>query len=99
MIQSAAHLLERFGGHRGAGGLSVKVENLDALCSYFKDYCKNTISDENLIKIGSVDTILYPHEWTDDILAQINQLAPFGEGNQEPTFLLENMTIDKVEKV
>lgn len=99
MIQSAEHLLERFGGHRWAGGLSVKVENLDALCTYFKEYCKTHISDANLIKIGSVDTILYPHEWTDDILAQINQLAPFGEGNQEPTFLLQNMTIDKVEKV
>ena len=99
MIQSAGHLLERFGGHRWAGGLSVKLENLEELCTYFKDYCNTHITDENLVKIGTVDTILYSHEWTDDILVQINKLAPFGEGNQEPVFLLKDLIIHKVEKV
>ena len=99
MIQSAGHLLERFGGHKWAGGLSVKLENLEALCSYFKDYCNTHITEDNLVKTGIADTILYPHEWTDDILVQINKLAPFGEGNQEPVFLLKDLVIHKVEKV
>ncbi|MEI6426686.1 MAG: hypothetical protein WCO66_05070, partial [Candidatus Absconditabacteria bacterium] len=99
MIQSAAHLLERFGGHRGAGGLTVKIENLDPLCRYFEAYCLEHITDEHLIKTDTVDTPLYEHEWDDDTLSQINKLAPFGEGNQEPTFLLKDMTIHKIEKV
>ena len=99
MIQSAAHLLERFGGHRWAGGLTVKIENLDPLCRYFEAYCLEHITDEHLIKTDTVDTLLYEHEWDDDTLSQINKLAPFGEGNQEPTFLLKDMTIHKIEKV
>ena len=99
MIQSAEHLLERFGGHKGAGGLSVKLENLEALREYFKDYCNACITEDNLIKIFTIDTVIYPHEWNDSTLRQINKLAPFGEGNQEPIFLLEKLQINRIEKV
>lgn len=46
-----------------------------------------------------VDTILQPHEWNWEELEAIQLLAPFGEGNQEPNFLLENIKVDRVEKV
>lgn len=99
MIKTASHLLQRFGWHRWAGWLSVDLDNLDELVSHFQDYCEKKISDKDLKKSVTIDTKLYQHERDNDSLAKINRLAPFGEGNAEPTFLLENTRVNKVEKV
>ena len=99
MIKSAGHLLQRFGGHRWAGWLSVNLDNLDELVAHFHDYCEKKISEKDLKKIISIDTKLYHNEWDIDSLCKIDKLAPFGEGNAEPTFLLENTRVNKVEKV
>ncbi len=92
-------LLERFWGHRWAGWLTVKLENLDTLIEKFHTYCEACITEENLIKSVKVDTKIYEYERENTILKKIDQLAPFGEGNQEPIFLLENVTIQKIEKI
>jgi len=99
MIQSAEHLLERFGGHKWAGWLTVKLENLDALKKYFEDYCMECITDKYLEKVVEIDTHICEHEWEYETLAKIDQLAPFGQGNPEPVFLLENVKIEKVQKI
>lgn len=99
MISSASNLLERFWGHRGAGGLSVKLEHLDRLIVHFQNHCNACIEEKDLIKTVKVDTKIYHHERDNETLAKIQKLAPFGEGNPEPIFLLENVQIQKVEKV
>ncbi|MFA7717676.1 MAG: single-stranded-DNA-specific exonuclease RecJ [Candidatus Absconditabacterales bacterium] len=99
MISTASDLLERFGGHKGAGGLAVKLENLDKLIQRFQTHCNDCIQDHDLIKSIKVDTKIYQHEWDNEILGKIQKLAPFGEGNSEPVLLLEDITINKVEKV
>lgn len=91
--------MERFGGHKGAGGLAVKLENLPALIERFEAYCQSSIQDVDIVKIVKVDTKVYGHEWNNETLAQIQKLAPFGEKNPEPVFILEDITIQKVEKV
>lgn len=99
MLKSNWDLLERFGGHRWAGGLTVKLKNLDTIIKKFSDYCEDIITDDHLIKSVKVDTKIYEHEREDTILSDIDKLAPFGEGNKEPVFLLENVSIKKIEKV
>ncbi len=99
MLKSAGDLLVRFGGHRWAGWLTVKLENLDTLIQKFNDYCEQCISDDHLIKSVQVDTKIYEHERNNATLTNIDRLAPFGEGNEEPIFLLENVSIQKIEKV
>ncbi len=99
MLKSTGDLLERFGGHRWAGWLTVKLENLNALIEKFTEYCEKSITEENLIKAMDIDTKIYENERDDDILVNIDKLAPFGEGNKEPIFLLENILISKLEKV
>jgi single-stranded-DNA-specific exonuclease len=99
MLKTCWDILERFGGHRWAGGLSVKLENLDELIQRFNTHCEQCINDKNLIKSVKVDTKIYEHERDNETLANIDKLAPFGEGNKEPVFLLENIKIKKIEKV
>ncbi len=99
MLKTADHLLERYGGHKQAGGLTVKLENLDSLKNHFLEYVDDLISEETLIRTINVDTIFYAHEWNNDTLRQIQKLAPFGVGNEEPNFLFEECTIVWVDKV
>jgi single-stranded DNA-specific DHH superfamily exonuclease len=77
----------------------VKLENLDELRKRFECYCEECIKDEDIEKSLSIDTKIYPYEWNTETLTTVNKLAPFGEGNKEPLFLLENVTIKKIEKV
>lgn len=99
MLKSMGDLLERFWWHRWAGGLTVKLENLDKLIQRFNQHCEQCITDNHLIKSVSVDTRIYEHERNNATLTKIDKLAPFGEGNEEPIFLFENITIKKIEKV
>ncbi|RAL55682.1 single-stranded-DNA-specific exonuclease RecJ [SR1 bacterium human oral taxon HOT-345] len=99
MIIQASPYLKRFGGHKGAGGLTVDLEHLDTVLGIFQNYCQSRITSEQLEKVIQVDTCLLSHEWNTEELSEIEQLAPFGEGNQEPNFLLEGIKVEKVEKV
>ena len=99
MIIQASPYLKRFWGHKGAWGLTVDLEHLDTVLSIFQNYCQSCITSEQLEKVIQVDTRLLSHEWNAEELSEIEQLAPFGEGNQEPNFLLEGIKVEKVEKV
>lgn len=99
MIIQASPYLKRFWGHKGAWGLTVDLEHLDTVLSIFQNYCQSCITSEQLEKVIQVDTCLLSHEWNVEELSEIEQLAPFGEGNQEPNFLLEGIKVEKVEKV
>jgi single-stranded DNA-specific DHH superfamily exonuclease len=46
-----------------------------------------------------IDTKIYEHERDDNILEKIDRLAPFGEWNEEPIFLLEDIIIKTIEKI
>lgn len=99
MIWQAAPVLLRFGGHRWAGGLSTTIDHFDEVLQIFKDYCNEKINESDLEKTIKIDTRIYHEERWTDAIESIEKLAPFWEWNQEPVFLIENVIIDKIEKV
>jgi single-stranded DNA-specific DHH superfamily exonuclease len=72
---------------------------LDEVISRFQKYCKKNIKETDLPKTITIDTKIYPQEREQNLLQSINEFAPFGEGNEEPSFLFENVEIKKIEKV
>ena len=99
MILAHKDLLERYGGHKGAGGLTVKIEKLELLCQQMQTYCSGKICLEDLEKTLFVDTKIFPHERNTDNFSLIEIFSPFGEGNREPLFLFEEVEVHRVEKV
>lgn len=97
MISKAAAYLLRFGGHKGAGGLTVELGHLEQVIQIFQNYCQENITPDQLEKVTKVDTVLLDHEWNDEELKDIALLAPFGEGNQEPLFMLKHIKVVRVE--
>lgn len=76
--------LEKFGGHPMAAGLSLKEENINPFRISLNE--KQQMSEEDLTEKIWIDTRL-PFEYiTEELIEQLNLLAPFGKGNEKPVF-------------
>ncbi|HNG96709.1 MAG TPA: DHHA1 domain-containing protein [Candidatus Absconditabacterales bacterium] len=93
MLYHVAPLLDRFGGHKQAGGLTVSIDKLNELQQELTIYCDRIITSEMMIKKTIVDTMLYDYELTNESFHAVDALTPFGEGNREPLFLLPDVVI------
>ena len=99
MITKASPYLKRFWWHKGAWWLTIELEDLEKVINIFEKHCNECITPENLEKVTMIDTVLLPHEWNYEELSEIECLAPFWEWNNEPSFLFENVKVNRVEKV
>lgn len=90
-IEACSDLLESFGGHMFAAGLTLKKENIQAFRERFEDYVNRTISDEQLVPRVFIDTELSFSEISDDFFKVMNQFQPFGPDNMSPIFMSRNV--------
>lgn len=100
-LDECRDLLINGGGHAGAAGVKLEREKLYAFRERMNEYYRSL----NLIE---QEKYLYVHEdlCVDDfddlsmsLIEELKQLEPFGEGNTEPIFKLENVEIDEVRKM
>lgn len=99
MLSKAEDKLIRFGWHKQAGWLAVDLNKFDEVKEFFENYWREKINESDLEKCFKIDTKIYPNEWNIGTLQDIDKLAPFGEWNKEPVFILENINVKKIEKV
>src|SRR4051794_5968251 len=87
-LGACAHLLERWGGHRAAAGLSIAAENVEAFGAAFAAHAAGLLLDDDLRPLTRIDAVV-PRgtRLTLDLCAELAQLAPFGLGNPEVTLL------------
>ena len=90
-INACSRLLESFGGHKFAAGLSLKVENVDAFSECFEKYVSETITPEQLVPVIQVDAELSFSDIDRKFFNVMNQMAPFGPGNMSPVFITKNV--------
>ncbi len=85
------NILLKGGGHKMAGGFSIKVENIEK----FKDFIFRKFQNLNQISINErlllLDEIISPSAVNLDFYNKVSLLAPFGSGNPEPKFVIENV--------
>ena len=90
-IDACSDLLENFGGHMYAAGLTMKKENLKAFQRRFEEVVSETISPEMLIPVVEIDTEIKLSDITPRFFRILKQFQPFGPGNLAPVFLTENV--------
>ena len=90
-IESCSDLLENFGGHKYAAGLTMKVQNLPMFRERFEKFVKETIDPEQLIPVVEIDTELQLKDINDKFFRILKQFEPFGPENISPVFLSENV--------
>lgn len=90
-IDDCSDLLEHFGGHKYAAGLSLKPENLPAFAERFEKYVSEHLENEELVPELNVDIRLNFSDITPKFVRILKQFAPFGPGNLSPVFLSDNV--------
>jgi single-stranded-DNA-specific exonuclease len=90
-IEACSDLLESFGGHMFAAGLTLKKENIQSFRERFEEYVNNTISDEQLMPRIFIDEELYFSEVDEEFYKGLNQFQPFGPENMSPIFVSRNV--------
>ncbi len=90
-IESCADLLENFGGHMYAAGLTLKEENLQEFADRMDAYIAGHVTAEMLTPVVEVDSKLDFAQITPKFFRILKQFQPFGPGNNNPIFVTENV--------
>ena len=78
-----------------AGGFTVKKSNISIFRNFLISNFEKTQKKTSKLKNLYLDTIISPSAVNEDFFSEINKLAPFGSGNNEPKFVIENLKVIK----
>ncbi len=90
-IDSCRDLLENFGGHTYAAGLSMRVENVPEFKRRFEEYVEANILPAQIQSELTIDGMLDFKDITHRFLMDLRKFAPFGPDNQKPLFCTEHV--------
>ncbi|HET9052861.1 MAG TPA: DHHA1 domain-containing protein, partial [Cyclobacteriaceae bacterium] len=92
-ILKCSDLLEKFGGHKYAAGLTMDKKNLAAFQQRFEEVVATQITSEMLTPSIEIDTQISLDAITPKFLNVLKQMAPFGPENQKPVFEAKNVYV------
>ena len=90
-IEHCRDLLENFGGHTYAAGLSMKVENVDEFTRRFETYVTEHILPEQTSAVIDIDAEIDFRDITSKFHADLKKFNPFGPDNHKPIFCTHNV--------
>ena len=85
-VETCRDLLENFGGHTYAAGLSLKEENLEAFKERFQQIAAEEIIPEQMVPQIDIDAFLDLKEISPKFMSDLKKMSPFGPENQKPIF-------------
>lgn len=86
VVESCRDLLENFGGHTYAAGLSLKEENLQRFKERFQQIAAQEIVPEQLVPQIDIDAVLDLKQINAKFMSDLKKMSPFGPGNHKPVF-------------
>ncbi len=95
-LDYCSDLLVQFGGHELAAGLSVQRCNIEEFRNRINEYAKDKLSEDDLRISIEADCEILPDEIDLATAEDIARLEPFGVANPTPTFIIRDLTIDKL---
>ena len=95
-LESCSNLLEKFGGHELAAGLSIKTENIEKFREEINKCAEEKIDELTMAPTIPVDAVIKPSYITLETVDEINRLQPFGVDNPAPVFAVRNIKIHKI---
>ena len=92
-ISGCSDLLEKYGGHKYAAGLTLDKSNLVAFQERFEQIVSSTITEEMLTPIIEIDLSVQFDALTSKFYSVLKQMAPFGPENPKPVFEAKNVSV------
>ena len=90
-IEHCRDLLENFGGHTYAAGLSMKAENVEEFTRRFEEYVTNHILPEQTCAVINIDAEIDFKDITPKFHSDLKKFNPFGPDNHKPIFCTNNV--------
>lgn len=90
-ISECADLLDQYGGHMYAAGVTMDVDKVDAFKKRFEEVVSRDITEDQLIPSVNVDTVIFLDEINNRFYNVLSQMGPFGPQNMQPVFVSENL--------
>ncbi|MBU1344299.1 MAG: single-stranded-DNA-specific exonuclease RecJ, partial [Proteobacteria bacterium] len=92
-LMASESLLEKFGGHAMASGLTVSKSNLSALSQSLNLHMETRYTEKDFKKTLTIDAILDLDDINFDLAREIDRLRPFGVANPEPVFICKDIHV------
>lgn len=90
-LNRCKELLDKYGGHKLAAGLSLKKENIAPLRRMLNEFC--TLTEQDMAEKVSIDMELPFSCVTEKLVSELELLEPFGKGNTKPVFAAKNVSV------
>lgn len=90
-LNRCKELLDKYGGHKLAAGLSLKKENIAPLRRMLNDSC--TLTEQDMAEKVSIDMEMPFSCVTEKLVSELELLEPFGKGNTKPVFAARNISV------
>ncbi len=92
-ISKCSELLEQFGGHMYAAGLTMSIDKVEAFKEKFEQVVSEKISDDQLIPLIAIDSEIDLKDINFKFFDVLEQMAPFGPGNMQPMFVSNQLHV------
>lgn len=90
-IESCSDLIDQFGGHMYAAGLTMNVENIQPFRERFETFVRKNIEEHMLTPSLDVDMEISLADVTEKVMNIVDQMEPFGPDNMKPLFVARNL--------
>lgn len=94
-----SHYLLKFGGHHGAAGFSITLENLDKFYEEFNEYCHSVLREEDTLKPIKISEDISAHKIGYNLMENLKKLEPYGFGNPTPIFSMKECKISEIKVI
>ncbi len=98
-LHACGDLLEKFGGHELAAGLSIKRENLPAFRERINEYARGCLSDVDRQPVVEAECELLPSDMHMELAEELYYLEPYGVSNPTPLFYLDKVLMTELAMV
>ncbi|BDR56264.1 single-stranded-DNA-specific exonuclease RecJ [Xylocopilactobacillus apis] len=96
LIKPSQKILESFGGHEGAAGLSLKLDHFD---QFKEEINKSEIPKDQKKSKLLIDVNAQISDFNEDLYHELENLRPFGPGNEEPIFSMDNFSVGDIHRI
>ncbi len=95
-LEACSDHLIKFGGHALAAGLTISKEELEPFRQAIYHYAEENLTPEALVPTLCVDCCIEPNMATEKNIQNLSLLEPYGMGNPQPVFVLEDLTVEEI---
>ncbi len=98
-LSQCRELLEEFGGHKGAAGFKIKNSNIRTLEKQLQKIAADKINGEDIVPKLEIDAEIKTEDINWNFFREMEKMAPYGEMNPEPVFVLKKMRVMEMRAV